>query len=232
MKKVNIVLLVVFSILIVMAWCIYIPKYKAMMKEVGTTDTVEALTEAIEVSRPSSSAKAQLVESDIRNSARGLGKYSKEAFPKKYFTYQFEDADIVVYYLFGEEYMIAEKNTERWYAMVSRVDEKFLALSSKYMLFLTNEGKIAVELAEIKIPIVGNLSAIMHEEIPFEDLSISEQESFVYPSSVEKVEENCIGWLVVASICQVIVWWIFLRDRIREFGIKFILRMKARKANQ
>ena len=70
------------------------------------------------------------------------------------------------------------------YANLFLEDAHLLALSDKYFLFLTEEGKVAVSFKEKKDADKGK---VLHDESPFDKLSDEEKNAFIYPVSYEKV---------------------------------------------
>lgn len=178
MKKVSSVILVVAVLLLVATvGCGFAPESKAT--KVVAKDTQPEVAK---------------IKPDIFGFGPSNARYNKEAFggsDGEYFIYRFEDTDVVVFHVFGYEYLIGEWTEETEgtsYAHVTQDDSQFLALSDKYMLFLTSEGKVAVGLEEKEGQREDGKKYLFHETIPFENLPISEQENFVYPSSFERVE--------------------------------------------
>ncbi len=95
-----------------------------------------------------------------------------------FFTVVYQISDCI--YLVGED---AGKSNASYAVIFNPDGGQFLALSNKYMLFLTKAGKTAIAFEQKKDVKVGESYLI---KIPFEDLSDEEKEAFVYPTSYEK----------------------------------------------
>lgn len=120
----------------------------------------------------------------------GPGEYNKPGFGDEYGVYRFEGTDVAVFNINthsgGGFYLIGEdkgKNGPSW-GDVAMKEGQFLALSDKYMLFLTKDGAIAKDLSE-RIEEREDGTFIVHDAIPYEELPVEEQEAFVYYCSYE-----------------------------------------------
>lgn len=117
---------------------------------------------------------------------KAIGEYNMPGFGKDFFIYRFDapNDDIIVYkisdyiYLLGED--AGEKGTS--YADIFIEDSQFIALSDKYLLFMTENGKMAVK-------IEGNLKGDGTNSIQFNGLSDEEKEAFIYPISYEHITQ-------------------------------------------
>lgn len=182
MKKVSIIVLAVVGVLL-----LCIAEYSYVYNEAMSTGAT---------ANEETNHSSQVTETKTASFEFGHSNaiYNKDAFggsDGEYLIYRFEDTDVVVFYIFGYTYLVGEWSEETKgtsYAHITQDDSQFLAMSNKYMLFLTSEGKIAVEFEEKKGQREDGKIYLFHETIPFENLPLSEQESFVYPSSFEKVE--------------------------------------------
>ena len=117
------------------------------------------------------------------------GEYNMPGFGEEFFIYYFDtpNDNIVVYYFSDSIYLLGENSgkTGASYADACIEHGQFIALSDKYFLFLTSEGKIAISFEE------NTFENIMDGEsrylkYSFDDLSEEEQAAFIYPTSYEK----------------------------------------------
>ena len=122
------------------------------------------------------------------------GHYNKPGFGDRYGVYRFEGTNVAVFtilwsdgdrgYVIGEDYGETQGPLIADY-LISK-GEHFLALSNQYMLFLNKDGKVAKDLREKKEE-RDDGTYLVHDTIPFEELSVEEQEAFVFPCSYEVV---------------------------------------------
>lgn len=176
MKKVISILLLVVSMVMLMAGCYSAPN--------------EAVS-----SEPSADVTVEPVNFKFTHMSEPRGEYNKPGFGDKYGIFRFEGTNVVVfninvlhgggYYLLGED---TGENGPSW-GDVPMYEGHFLALSNKYMLFLTKDGIIAKDLLEREEE-RSNGTFLVHDAIPFEELPVEEQEAFVYPCSYEVVENT------------------------------------------
>lgn len=115
------------------------------------------------------------------------GTYNMPGFGDEFFIYRFDSPNdnVIVYqmdciYLVGED---AGKNGTSYASMVMK-DSQFIALSDKYLLFITGEDKIAVAMEEKKD---ANIGESVLQKYSYNELSDKEKEAFIYPIAYEKV---------------------------------------------
>lgn len=212
MKKVIGILLLVVSMAVLMAGCNNAPG-ESVSKMSNADVVTEPATDSYLVHPPMPKpAEEPELEPDtapkpatvIFNFTHddGEGWYNKPGFGEEYGVFRFEGTNIVVFnlnthsgggwYLIGED--IGEATGISW-RDVPMYKGHFLALSNKYMLFLTEEGKVAKDLVERKEEREDG-TFLVHDAIPFEELPIEEQEAFVYPyayeifSNIEELEST------------------------------------------
>lgn len=122
------------------------------------------------------------------------GTYHRDAFlayDNGYGIYRFDNTDVVVFHIFGDTYLVGEDTAwdgPSWMQIVQK-DGEFLALSNKYMLFATKEGKVARELEEKRVEREDGIY-LVHETVPYDELSEEDQKAFVYASEYEVVEKQ------------------------------------------
>lgn len=109
------------------------------------------------------------------------GWYHFEGFGEMYDQYTF-DAPNDKWVVWGigrrecEAYMIGCLETGRSYAdVIVSGDHNFIAVSSKYLLFDTEKGEIAIELTD------------MSQKVPSDQLTEAEWKDFIYPTKYERV---------------------------------------------
>ena len=114
--------------------------------------------------------------------------YVMSGFGEEFHIFRFDSPNdgTVIYQISDSQYLVAKDagKTGMSYANLFLEDAHLLALSDKYFLFLTEEGKVAVSFKEKKDTDKGK---ILHDEIPFDKLSDEEKNAFIYPVSYEKV---------------------------------------------
>jgi len=119
----------------------------------------------------------------------GRGTYVKAAFGEEFFVYQFEEPNstIVVYETLDGIYLVGEyaKEMGTSYGNMFMPGREFIALSNEYLLFETEEGKVAVELERKKYAERGD---DLYNEYLYDELSEEEKEAFVYPVERKKVK--------------------------------------------
>ena len=118
------------------------------------------------------------------------GNYNLSSF-NELLLYRFDtaDTDKVMYQLgYDGTYLLGEDTIETGtsYANIYMKDSQFLALSEKYLLLLTQEGKIAVSIEEKKNLKIGEYQ---YEKYSFDELTAEEKADFRYPISYEKVTQ-------------------------------------------
>lgn len=201
MKKVISILLLVVSMAVFMAGCNNAPS-EPVNKTSNADVVTEPATDHYPVHDPMSKpAEEPESEPDIAPAPAtvsfnfthddGEGWYNKPGFGEEYGVFRFEGTNVVVFnlnthsgggwYLIGED--IGETTGTSW-RDVPMHKGHFLALSDKYMLFLTEEGKVAKDLVERREEREDG-TYLVHDSIPFEELPIEEQEAFVYPCLYE-----------------------------------------------
>ena len=135
-------------------------------------------------------------ESGVQNATFDFpekGTYHKNAFGDEYFVYRFVNTDLVVFCLFEDTYIIGKDVKECTegpsLGHIPKVDSQFVGLSDEYMLFLTKDGLMAVELEE-KQETREDGKYLVHEAVPYEELTKGEQTRFIYPTAYEKVTNS------------------------------------------
>lgn len=129
---------------------------------------------------------------DCKLELKPRGEYNMAGFGEEFFVYHFDEpnADIVVYCISNSSYLVGEdaSKTGVSYADAFMIDSQFIALSDKYLLFITSEGMIAVSFEENSYEKIRNGEPrYRYIEYSFDDLPEEEQASFIYPTSYEKV---------------------------------------------
>ena len=118
------------------------------------------------------------------------GTYVKSMFGDEFSMYRFGEPNstIVVFETIDGIYMVAEYSGEKGisYGNIFMPDREFIALSNEYLLFETEDCKIAVALEKRKNVKKGES---LYEEYLFDELSDEEKEAFVYPAECRKVEK-------------------------------------------
>lgn len=131
------------------------------------------------------------------NQIKGLefirkGTYHKDGFGETYFVYGFDNPyeDIVVFRVCDSCYLVGKNSADMdgtsYTSKCINVVHQFVGLSDKYLLFITEDGMIAVAFEEKRDVKVGENCYII---IPFEELSDEEKGDFIYPVSLEKVSQ-------------------------------------------
>lgn len=120
------------------------------------------------------------------------GTYHKDGFGETYFVYRFDSPyeDIVVFRIGDTGYLVGKDSDDMdgisyMFKCIEKVHQ-FVGLSDKYLLFITEDGMIAVAFEEKTDIKIGESCYIM---IPFEELSNDEKGNFIYPVSLEKVTQ-------------------------------------------
>lgn len=118
------------------------------------------------------------------------GTYVKSRFGEEFFVYRFGEPNstIVVFETIDGIYMVAEYSGEKGtsYGNIFMPDREFIALSNEYLLFETEDAKIAVAIEKRKNVKKGES---LYKEYLFDELSDEEKEAFIYPVKCIKVEQ-------------------------------------------
>lgn len=118
------------------------------------------------------------------------GTYVKSMLGEEFFVYRFEEpnSSIVVFETIDGIYMVAEYSGEKGtsYGNIFMPEREFIALSNEYLLFETEDGKIAVAIEKRKNVKKGES---LYEEYLFDELSDEEKEAFIYPVECRKVQK-------------------------------------------
>lgn len=152
--------------------------------EVGDYSESKAVTAICEETEPHENAETESKNEECNVPVlnfKTYGEYHKAGFGSMYDQYSFDAPnDKWTVWGIGEEsimYMVACQETGRSFSNVTvRCDNKFIALSSKYMLFETEEGQ------QIAIDVVD-----MSNKIPIDELTEDERNDFVYPIKYQRV---------------------------------------------
>lgn len=116
------------------------------------------------------------------------GEYNMPGFGDEFFIYRFDNpnSDIVVYQISDCIYLLGDDSGESGTSYTNMVmeDSQFIALSNKYLLFMNEDGKVAVDIVEKGNVLVGEN---ILKKYSYNDLSDEEKADFVYPIAYEKV---------------------------------------------
>lgn len=115
---------------------------------------------------------------------QSIGTYNMRNFDKTFSIYRFDGINAVVYELSPSVFLLAEDagETGEAYSQILLKNGQFLAISDKYWLFQTEEGKVAIPLTgKNDVPYTNHLLA----SYSFDDLSAEDQAAFVYQSTQE-----------------------------------------------
>lgn len=193
MKKVISILLLVVALAMFMAGC-----GGTADGTMNSTPETDGVTKSEPQPAPNSEIEpvtapdVQEVDFEFTSDNRN-GTYNKLGFGDEYGVYRFEGTNVVVFnlnthsgggwYLIGED--IGETTgVSRGYD-VGMKEGSFLALSNKYMLFDTENGKVVKDLIERREEREDGIF-LVHDAIPFEELPVEDQEAFVYFCSYEE----------------------------------------------
>lgn len=117
------------------------------------------------------------------------GTYVKSKLGEEFSMYRFGEPNstIVVFETIDGIYMVAEYSGEKGtsYGNIFMPDREFIALSDEYLLFETEDGKIAVAIEKRKNVKKGES---LYKEYLFDELSDEEKEAFIYPVECIKVQ--------------------------------------------
>lgn len=116
------------------------------------------------------------------------GTYNLKGAEEDFFIYRFDspNSDIVVYQISDSLYILGEDSGETGtsYAAIIMENSQFIALSDKYLLFITGEDKVAVALEKKENVAIGESSL---QKYSFNDLSDKEKNAFIYSIACKKV---------------------------------------------
>ena len=118
------------------------------------------------------------------------GTYNMPGFGEKFVIHHFNEVDVVVYEMFFYDdsslFLLGEnagKNGDS-YADISD-DDMLIGISEKYWLFRTSTGeRLARSLEEYTSP---DGKRLYHVDVPWEELSQSEQDAFIYTVDTELI---------------------------------------------
>lgn len=160
--------------------------------------TVQAQTASTVPIEIAQSIAVGMVHTEIVQS-KGLelaprGTYHKTGFGDTYFIYRFDspNEDIVVFKVGDSGYLVGADSDDTdgtsYAAKVFKSEpHQFVGLSDKYLLFITEDGLIAVAFKEKTDFKVGESCYILYS---FDELSDEEKGAFIYPISYEKVTQS------------------------------------------
>ena len=121
---------------------------------------------------------------DLKHQFKDSGTYDKRGFGKEYWIYRFDKSQTnAVLYQIGDSIFLYGDDggqTGKSYVSVYLENAEFIAISKKHMLFLTQEGMIAVELK-------NHHNAYDAEKIPHGSLTLEDRCNFIYPVKLELV---------------------------------------------
>ncbi len=171
-KKVSIILLLVAVMVLSMVGCGTVPGLSTEEAPAADLTTVN-----------SASAANTSLQFEVKGSYNLLG------FGEESFVYQFgsPNDNVVLYQINNCIYLLGDAGSNASYgSSVFMKDSQFIALSEKYLLFSTSEGKTAVAIEENW---GCNIGDNLHQKYSFDDLSDEEKSEFIYPISYEKITQ-------------------------------------------
>lgn len=170
-KKVSIILLLVAAMVLSMVGCGTVPSSSAEKTPVADLTAVNSVATA---------------STSLQFEAKGH--YNMPGFGEEYFVYQFDSPnDNIVLYKIGDSiYILGDAESDTSYCGKVMNDSQFIALSEKYLLFITPVGKLAVAIEEKDAVNIGDN---IYQMYFFDDLSDEEKSEFIYPASYKKVTQ-------------------------------------------
>ena len=213
MKKITMVFMVVVSLMMFVTGCSNVKrtsdKEVAMaISEEAAEDTSEAEMEADEDEKPKIFINGQEWKEGEEISLGTTEVWVVELDTRPGLTmdlYHFEDSEYKVISSMPMIYYLTEEHEDGDYSRIKLISsvvskeesDELIAISEDYMLFDTNEGKIAVSLSEVQgeydqeeypYEFLVEKEGGYHPRIKYEDLSAEAQEDFHYLENVETIE--------------------------------------------